>query len=46
DAWWARALRAGATVRFPLGNQFWGERYGQLVDPFGHVWSIGGPTTE
>jgi PhnB protein len=43
DAWWERALAAGATVRFPLDNQFWGDRYGQLSDPFGHVWSIGGP---
>jgi len=43
DAWWDRALAAGATVRFPLDNQFWGDRYGQLTDPFGHVWSIGAP---
>ncbi len=43
DAWWSRALDAGAKVRFPLDNQFWGARYGQLIDPFGHVWSIGGP---
>ncbi|WP_336961886.1 VOC family protein [Sphingobium aquiterrae] len=43
DAWWDRALAAGASVRFPLENQFWGDRYGQLTDPFGHVWSIGGP---
>jgi PhnB protein len=27
----------------PLENQFWGDRYGQLRDPFGHLWSIGGP---
>lgn len=44
DAWWKRALGAGAAVRFPLDDQFWGERYGQLTDPFGHIWSIGGPT--
>jgi PhnB protein len=43
DAAWERALAAGAEVRFPLDNQFWGARYGQLGDPFGHVWSIGGP---
>ena len=43
DAAWERALAAGATVRFPLDNQFWGQRYGQLADPFGHIWSIGGP---
>ncbi|MBO9710268.1 MAG: VOC family protein [Caulobacter sp.] len=40
DAWWNRALEAGGTVRFPLADQFWGDRYGQLVDPFGHVWSV------
>ena len=40
DAWWNRAVEAGATVRFPLGDQFWGDRYGQLLDPFGHNWSI------
>lgn len=43
DAAWERAIAAGATVRFPLDNQFWGQRYGQVADPFGHVWSIGGP---
>jgi PhnB protein len=43
DAWWERAIAAGATVRLPLDNQFWGDRYGQIVDPFGHTWSIGGP---
>ena len=46
DRWWARATEAGAQVRMPLDNQFWGDRYGQLVDPFGHVWSIGGPLKE
>lgn len=44
DAWWQRALDAGATVRFPLVDQFWGDRYGQLDDPFGFTWSIGAPT--
>ncbi|RZJ78841.1 MAG: VOC family protein, partial [Brevundimonas sp.] len=27
----------------PLADQFWGDRYGQLRDPFGHSWSIGSP---
>jgi PhnB protein len=36
-----QAVNAGATVRFPLMDQFWGDRYGQVTDPFGHVWSIG-----
>ena len=43
DAAWEKALAAGATVRFPLADQFWGDRYGQLDDPFGHTWSIAGP---
>lgn len=37
---WAQALSAGAMVTMPLDNQFWGERYGQIVDPFGHHWSL------
>ena len=45
DAVWGNALAAGATVKFPLEDQFWGDRYGQLEDPFGFTWSIGGPRT-
>jgi PhnB protein len=41
DAVWATALAAGADVTMPLADQFWGDRYGQLRDPFGHKWSIG-----
>ena len=41
DAVWAQATAAGATAIFPLKEQFWGEKYGKLVDPFGHEWSIG-----
>ncbi len=40
DAVFARAIAAGATVAMPLADQFWGDRYGQLADPFGHRWSI------
>jgi PhnB protein len=40
DAVWQQALDAGATVDMPLADQFWGDRYGQLVDPFGHRWSL------
>jgi PhnB protein len=40
DRWWARAVEAGCTVLMPLADQFWGDRYGQLKDPFGHTWSI------
>lgn len=43
DVAWEQALAAGASVLMPLGNQFWDMRYGQIKDPFGHVWSIGGP---
>lgn len=43
DEWWGRAMVAGAEPLFPLEDQFWGDRYGQLRDPFGHTWSIGGP---
>ena len=38
-----RALDAGCTVAMPIGDQFWGDRYGQVTDPFGHTWSIGSP---
>lgn len=40
DAAWAKAVAAGCTVRFELADQFWGDRYGQVTDPFGHTWSI------
>ncbi len=43
DAWWRRAVDAGATITMPLADQFWGDRYGQVKDPFGHSWSIGAP---
>jgi PhnB protein len=37
---WNRAVAAGAKVTMPLDDQFWGERYGHLLDPFGHHWSL------
>jgi PhnB protein len=40
DAVWQRALEGGAEVRQPLHDAFWGERYGQITDPFGHRWGI------
>jgi uncharacterized glyoxalase superfamily protein PhnB len=40
DAAFEEALSAGAQVRMPLADQFWGDRYGVLTDPFGHIWSI------
>ena len=40
DASFDRAIKAGATVRYPLENAFWGDRYGKVTDPFGHEWGI------
>ena len=40
DAVFAQAVAAGATVTMPLADMFWGDRYGQLKDPFGHLWSV------
>jgi PhnB protein len=40
DAAMAQAVAAGATVTMPLADMFWGDRYGQVKDPFGHSWSI------
>jgi uncharacterized glyoxalase superfamily protein PhnB len=41
DDAWKRAVDAGAKVKMPLMDQFWGDRYGQITDPFGHSWSLG-----
>ena len=40
DALWKCAVDAGAEVRQPLQDVFWGERYGQITDPFGHRWGL------
>ena len=40
DAAFDRAVKAGAKVEMPLMDQFWGDRYGKLKDPYGHKWSI------
>ena len=40
DAAIARAEKAGATVKMPAEDMFWGDRYGVVVDPFGHNWSF------
>jgi PhnB protein len=40
DAMFDRAVAAGAAVLLPVADQFWGDRYGMLTDPFGHRWSI------
>ena len=41
DALWNQAVAAGAEVVMPLADQFWGDRYGQVKDPFGHGWALG-----
>jgi len=51
DAAFARAVEAGATATMEVADQFWGDRYGVLKDPFGHSWSLatpkpGAPRTE
>lgn len=46
DTWFQRAVDAGATVVAPLEDQFWGDRYGVVRDPFGHQWSLGQPVRE
>ena len=40
DALWSRALDAGAEAHHELAHQFWGERQGQLTDPYGHRWNV------
>jgi PhnB protein len=40
DRLWQQAIAAGATVTMPLDDQFWGDRYGKLTDPFGHSWAL------
>ena len=40
DAVFEQAQTAGATVSMPLEDMFWGDRFGSLTDPFGHIWSI------
>ena len=41
EAFWERAVAAGVTVRMPLALQFWGDKYGNFEDPYGHSWGIG-----
>jgi len=40
DTVFQRAISAGATSKMPPADMFWGDRYGQLVDPFGHRWAL------
>jgi PhnB protein len=43
DTWWNRAVEAGCEVLMPLQVMFWGDRYGQLRDPFQIGWAINSP---
>lgn len=45
DAWWRRAVEAGAEIVMPLQVMFWGDRYGQVRDPFGVTWSMAAPAS-
>jgi len=40
DEAFEKAVNAGATVKMPLADMFWGDRYGQVTDPSGHHWAI------
>lgn len=40
DEVWEKAVAAGAKVEMPLADQFWGDRYGVIADPFGHRWAL------
>jgi uncharacterized glyoxalase superfamily protein PhnB len=40
DATFERAVAAGAVVKQPLADAFWGDRHGQVEDPFGHRWNV------
>lgn len=40
DATMASAVAAGASVAMPAEDMFWGDRYGKVIDPFGHRWSV------
>ncbi len=40
DAAFKRAVEAGAQVRMPVQDMFWGDRYGRVADPFGHEWGL------
>ena len=40
QSFWDAAVAAGVTITMPLADMFWGDRYGQFTDPFGHKWSV------
>ena len=46
DTWWQRAVDAGMDVVMPIETMFWGDRYGQLRDPFGVLWAMNEPARQ
>ncbi len=40
DQWWTRVVNAGAKIKMPIGDMFWGDRMGAVVDPFGNQWNL------
>ncbi len=40
DAWVDRAVKAGATIKMPVADMFWGDRYARIADPFGYEWGL------
>jgi PhnB protein len=46
DSTFKSAVSAGAKVNMPVGDQFWGDRYGQVIDPDGHLWELGTHTED
>jgi PhnB protein len=41
DSFFQKAVNSGAKEAMPVADQFWGDRYGSFVDPFGHIWGVG-----
>lgn len=41
DETFKQAIAAGGKETMPVADQFWGDRYGSFVDPFGHTWGVG-----
>ena len=46
DFWWERAIKAGCEVVVPLQVMFWGDRWGQVRDPFGVAWAMNAPVNK
>lgn len=43
ESWWQRAVGAGCEIKMPLQDMFWGDRWGQVKDPFGVTWAMNAP---